>query len=338
MQILILGGTQFVGRHLTQAALDAGYEVSLFNRGRSNPDLFPQVETLIGDRDGGLEALKGRKWDAVIDVNGYVPRLVRDSGQLLADHVGRYCFISTISVYDFEAGQTPLNEDAAPLRRLSDPSTETITGETYGGLKVLCEEVVIEIYGARGLNIRPGLVVGPYDHTYRFNYWLGRAAEGGRMLAPGAPSDPMQFIDGRDLAAFTLKLIGDEAGGTYNATGPNVPLTFGEVLNTAAEVSESGVIYEWVNSDFLLAQGLTPHVDFPFWMGGGMAKAMHVGLGRSIAAGLVHRPLAEIVRDTLPFAIEETAVVAAGSDVIPATVINRAREAELLAAWDANQA
>ena len=217
VKLLVLGGTRFVGRHLVEAALARGHEVTLFNRG-NHPEVFPEVEGLIGDRDGDLGALENRTWDAALDTSGYVPRLVRDSAERLRDAVGHYTFISTVSVYPDTL--PPHADEDARVRGLEDPLTEEVTNGTYGGLKVLCEEAVREIYGARSLVIRPGLVVGPYDPTDRFTYWPVRVAEGGEVLAPGVPEAPVQFIDARDLAAWTLGMIEGRETGTYNAVSP----------------------------------------------------------------------------------------------------------------------
>ena len=203
MKILVLGGTIFVGRHIVIAAVEKEHEVTIHNRGKSNADLFPQVEKLIGDGDGELDQLMNRSWDTVIDVNGYLPRLVRESANLLKEAVENYTFISTISVYaDFS--KPGLNE-GSPLAEIEDTTTEVIDGETYGALKVLCEQAVEKSFPGRSLIIRPGFVVGPHDHTDRFTSWLRRISYGGEMLAPGEESVPLQFIDVRDLAEFVIQ-------------------------------------------------------------------------------------------------------------------------------------
>ncbi len=219
MRILILGGTVFVGRHLVEAALARGHEVTLFNRGQHGPDLYPGVEKLRGDRDGGLDALRGRRWDAAIDTCGYVPRIVRASATLLANAVDHYTFISSVSVYP-EAHTRHLDEDS-PVGALDDESVEDVTPETYGPLKALCEQAAEGAMSGRALTIRPGLIVGPHDPTDRFTYWPRRVAQGGEVLAPGRPERPVQIIDARDLAAWTLQLVASGARGVYNATGPD---------------------------------------------------------------------------------------------------------------------
>jgi 2'-hydroxyisoflavone reductase len=326
MKLLILGGTVFLGRHLVEAALARGHEVTLFNRGRTNPDLFPQVEQLRGDRDGDLAALRGRRWDAAIDTSGYVPRIVRASAALLAGAVERYTFISTISVYaDFRSRGR--GEDA-PLGTLDDPTAEEVTGPAYGPLKALCERAAEEAMPGRVLVIRPGLLVGPHDPTDRFTYWPARVARGGDVLAPGRPDRPVQIIDVRDLAEWNIRMV--EAGGTgvYNATGPADVLTMGRLLDTCRAVSGDTRIV-WVDEAFLLDRGVTPWTELPLWVPDTEDHAgfASVSVERAKAAGLTFRPLAETVRDTL-----------AWDALRPANADRRAglrpeREADLLAAW-----
>jgi len=237
LRILVLGGTGFIGPHMVRRARERGHTITLFNRGRSNDDLFPDLETLIGDRDGKLDALKGRQWDAVIDTSGYIPRHVRDSANLLKDAARHYLFISTISVYaDFN--QPGITEDY-PGGTMPDPTVEQITGETYGPLKVLAEQAVREAFPTGSIIVRPGYIVGPGDSTDRWTYWPVRVARGGEVLAPGQPSDPMSFIDARDLAAFTVHLIEQGNTGTFNAVGPAKPMPTGEVLDRLKAVTNS---------------------------------------------------------------------------------------------------
>jgi 2'-hydroxyisoflavone reductase len=219
MYLLILGGTGFLGRHLVEAALGDGHRVALFNRGLSGPDLFPEVETIQGDRDGDLSVLQGRRWDAAIDTCGYVPRLVRASAGLLADAVDHYAFISSISVYSDAIG--PGADEGAPVEELDGPTVVEVTGETYGGLKALCERAAEEEMPGRVLNVRSGLISGPHDPTNRFTYWPRRVAAGGEVLAPDRPERRVQFIDVRDLAAWIVAMSAELRTGTYNATGPD---------------------------------------------------------------------------------------------------------------------
>jgi 2'-hydroxyisoflavone reductase len=299
MNLLILGGTRFVGRALVDAALVAGYEVTLFNRGQSNPGLYGELEQLTGDRDGGLDALRGRRWDAVIDTCGYVPRLVGDSARLLAEAVEHYTFISSISVY--RALDRPGIAETYDLATMADETVEEITGETYGPLKVLCEKQVDEVMGnGRSLHIRAGLIVGPHDPTDRFSYWVNRAARGGEMLAPGDPNRPVQFIDVRDLADWTIKATGERLSGPFNATGPAYRLSMGEMLETCRQVASVESRVTWVDEPFLLEQGVKPWSDLPLWIAGEEVEGFGtLDCRKAQSAGLVYRPLSETVADTL---------------------------------------
>jgi 2'-hydroxyisoflavone reductase len=302
MNLLILGGTRFLGRHLVDAALARGHQITLFNRGKSNPDLFPQIETIHGDRETDLDKLAGRQWDAVIDTCGYVPRIVNLAVQALKESAGAYVFISSISAYaDFS--QVGLTEDA-PLASMPDETVEEITGETYGPLKVLCEKTVAAAFPGRALLVRPGLIVGPHDPTDRFTYWPVRVARGGAVLAPEKPQVPVQIIDGRDLAAFTLHLLEQQASGAFNATGPGYPLTLGSMLETCKTVSGSDAQIHWAAVEFLSQHNVAPWSDLPVWVpdtpeDAGFSK---VAVSKAITARLTFRPLAETVRDTLAWA------------------------------------
>ena len=252
MKILFLGGTQFVGRHLVEAALERGHTPTLFHRGKTGGDLFPGVERVIGDRDGGLDGLSGRTFDAVVDVSGYVPRLVGDSVDLLLESVDRYLFISTISVY--ADSRTEMQNEDAPLAPIEDPTTEVIDAKTYGGLKVLCEEVVSEKFGGRSLILRPGFIVGPDDHTDRFTYWVRRLAAGGEFLAAGAPDDPMQWVDVRDLARFAIDGLERDLGGVFSVTGPAESLSWGRFFSEVEETLRGGALPTWVPIEYLREQ------------------------------------------------------------------------------------
>ncbi|HEY0093963.1 MAG TPA: SDR family oxidoreductase, partial [Archangium sp.] len=249
-RILILGGTAFLGPQLVEAARARGHTVTLFNRGKTRPQLFPDVEKLHGDRDPtkgeGLKALEGRTWDAVIDTSGYVPRMVRASAQLLAPHVGQYLFISSISVY--KDMSRPGLDETAPVATTSEPDNETIGGENYGALKALCEQEAEAAFPGRTTNIRPGLIVGPEDPTQRFTYWPERVARGGEVLAPGDGSDPVQFIDVRDLAEWTLLALENRDVGVFNATGPTQPLTVGEMLEACKQAGQSDATFTWADA------------------------------------------------------------------------------------------
>ncbi len=300
MNLLILGGTQFVGRAIVQAALDAGHTVTLFHRGQTNPDLFPEAEHILSDRDGGLNALGDRTWDTAIDISGYVPRLVKDSAEYLADRVQRYIFISTISVY--AESDTTGRDENAPLATLDDPTTEEVTGETYGGLKVLCEQAAETALPGRVLTIRPGLIVGPNDHTNRFTYWPVRIRDGGKVLAPGGADTPTQFIDVRDLSQWMIRLTEQQTTGIFNATGPNYRLTFGKLFETCKQVSGSDAEFVWVEDAFLLENEVAPFTDLPFWLPRPVVdRLMSINVQQAIDAGLTFRPLEDTIRATLAY-------------------------------------
>lgn len=301
MKLLILGGTVFVGRHLVESALQRGHEVTLFNRGQHNADLFPEVEKLRGNRDGDLSALEGRRWDAVIDTCGYVPRVVRDSARLLKDNVGHYTFISSISVYPEDS--PPGTNENAPVATMEDETVEEITGETYGPLKALCEQAVEEELPGRTLVIRPGLIVGPYDPTDRFTYWPVRVARGGDTLAPGRPERAIQFIDVRDLAEWNIRMIEGGGTGVFNANGPDYPLTMERFLETCRSVSHSDARFVWLSERFLLDNGAEPWMELPLWVPEDEYPGFFAyDCSRAIAAGLTFLPLENTVGDTLAWA------------------------------------
>ncbi len=335
-RLLILGGTAFLGPHLVDAARRRGFAVTLFNRGKTNPGLpakWPGVETLIGDRDGNLKALVGRRWDAVIDTSGYVPRLVRDSAMLLSDKVQQYVFISSISVY--KDTRQPGMDETAPVGRLADESVESIGDGAYGPLKALCEQAAEKAMPGRVTVIRPGLIVGPRDQSDRFTYWPARLERGGEVLAPGTPLDPVQFIDVRDLAKWTILTL--EAGhlgvGVFNATGPKDPLTVGELLEACRAASQNDARLTWVSAKFLEEHKVSSWSDMPVWVPptGDSAGFARLSIARALARGLTFRPLAETVKDTLDafhaLPAERREKLHAG--------IKSEREVEVLAAWHA---
>jgi 2'-hydroxyisoflavone reductase len=302
MKILVLGGTKFLGRHLVEAALAHGHEVTLFNRGKTDPNLFPDLETILGDRGQDIDKLSGREWDAAIDVAGYLPRIVRMSAQALEKTVKRYVFISSISVYaDFKkAGM----DESYPVGKLEDETIEEVTGETYGPLKALCEKTVQEIYGERALIIRPGLIVGPHDPTDRFTYWPMRVKRGDDMITPGKPQTPIQIVDVRDLAEFIVQLIEDGASGVYNATGPDRELFMGEFLDACKLVSGSTAAFHWASEEFLQEHEVAPWSDMPVWIPDTDEETgfSRVDISRAVKAGLKFRPLEETIRDTIAWA------------------------------------
>lgn len=322
MRLLILGGTRFLGRHLVRAAQERGHHVTLFNRGRTNPGLFTGVVELVGDRDGHLEALQGGRWDAVIDTSGYVPRIVRQSAGLLAPAVNHYTFISSVSVY---GGLNAKGIDEAwPVATIADETTEEITGETYGALKALCEQVVLEQYPQNGLIIRPGLIVGPYDPTDRFTYWPVRVARGGEVLAPAPPEYETQFIDVRDLAEWTLMMVERRAPGIFNATGPDEPMPFGLLLDKCRTVAGSDATFTWVSPAFLLEHGVQPWMELPLWI---PDEEGSVDIRRAVAGGLRFRPVAATIADTLSWAEQRPA------DHVWRAGLDAEKEARLLETW-----
>jgi 2'-hydroxyisoflavone reductase len=320
MRMLVLGGTRFVGLHVVEAALAAGFDVDVFSRGTS--PVPAGVGHVAGDRDGDLSMLAGA-WDVVVDVSGYLPRQVRASAVQLSERAQRYLFISTASVYDGPRVTPPVREDA-PLKTLDDPATETITGETYGGLKVLCERAAEDAFAGEVLSIRPTFVVGPYDYTDRFTWWLRRVRRGGRMVAPIEPSLPLAFVDGRDLGRFTVALAESDAVGAVNASGPAAAITWGEALALAREVTGSDAAFEWVSEALLreyeaLPDGL-PMVAPVRWR-----DVELFSLERAHALGLRHTDVATTIRDTLAWHDAHGEATAGMDD---------AREAALLRAWD----
>lgn len=297
MKILIIGGTLFLGRHLVEAAQARGHVVTLFNRGKTNPDLFPDVEKLHGDRDGNLEALRDRHWDAAIDVAGMLPRHVRATAQLLANAVKHYTCISTVSVYaNFSK---PGMDESALVGKLSHETVEQITGETYGPLKALCERAAQEAMPGRVLIIRPGLIVGPHDNSDRFTYWVRRIKQGGEVLAPGNPDRQVTFIDARDLAEWTIRMIEANRTGVYNALGPNEPITLRQVLETCKAVSGSDANFIWMDDKFLLDNDAQPWMEIPLWIPDIEEEKgfFTVDFSKAIADGLTSRPLESTIRD-----------------------------------------
>lgn len=299
MKLLILGGTKFLGRHLVEAALKEGHDVTLFNRGLTEPGLLPDVERLRGDRGGDLESLKGRRWDAVVDTCGYVSSEARAAAQLLADSVEHYTFISSLSVYvDFS--RPGLDESGAV--KVLDEGKEEDAGDvqTYGARKALCERAAEEMMPGRVLNARAGMIVGPHDYIDRFPYWVLRVARGGEVLAPAPPFRPVQLIDARDLAAWNLRMITERRTGVFNVTGPGDVLTMGQMLSTCREVSGSDASLIWVDEQFLLRAGVKAWSELPFWWPGDEAAGFFsVDRRKAIRAGLKFRPLHEKVEDTL---------------------------------------
>jgi 2'-hydroxyisoflavone reductase len=328
-KILILGGTGFLGPQIVEEAVRRGHTLTLFNRGRTRPGLFPDIEKLRGDRDGDLKSLHGRKWDAVVDTSGYVPRIVKDSAELLAPNVGHYIFVSTCSVY--ADNSKPGEDESAAVGTLDDPKTEKITGESYGPLKALCEKAAEAAMPGRVANVRPGLIVGPDDPSDRFTYWPVRVARGGEVLAPGSPDDPVQFIDARDLGAWLVRLVEDRTTGVFNAMGPEKPLGMGAMLDACKAASGSDARFTWADADFLAKQKVSPWSDMPVWVpsAGDSAGFARRSNTKAIRAGLTFRPVVETARDTLAWwkTLPESRRAKLQAGLTPE------REAMVLAAW-----
>ena len=300
MKILILGGKRFLGIALVEAAIQRGHIPTLFNRGLTNPELFPAVENFIGDRDGDLRELKGKKWDAVIDTSGFVPRIVQQSASFLSGNCDLYVFISTLSVYkDF---RTPDISEDYPLAQLEDPSDEDYTGDSYGPLKALCEYEIQQNFDGKVLVMRPGLLVGPNDPTDRFTYWPWRVSLGGKVLAPAPPSSSLQFIDVRDLAEFIIRLSEKQSEGVFNVTGPKKPATMGSLLVSSREAAVSDASFVWAEEPFLLKEGVKPWVDLPLWIPSSdpnFTGFYNINNSKALKAGLTFRPLSQTVTNTL---------------------------------------
>ncbi len=338
LKILILGGTGFTGPFQVKYALARGHKVTVFNRGQTHPgELPPGVEQLIGDRNGALDALKGRKWDVVIDNPTMLPKWVHDAAAILKRNVDRYIFISTISVYA-DASKLGIDE-TAPIAKYDGADAMKETRDTviaskfalYGPLKALSEKEVEKWFPGQSLIIRPGLIVGPGDETDRFTYWPVRVNRGGEVLAPGDPNDPVQFIDARDLAEWTIRMAEEGATGVYNATGPATSLTIGAMLDGIKSALGSNAKFIWAPAKFLETHKVAPWSDMPVWVpptgeDGGMGA---VSVKRALDKGLTFRPLAETVRDTLAWfkaqPKERQEKLKAG--------LTKEREAEVLAAW-----
>lgn len=331
LRILILGGTGFIGPHQVRHAVARGHTLTLFNRGRTNPQLFPEVEKLRGDRDGDLEALKGREWDAVIDNSASIPRWVRDSAQLLKDAVGQYLYISTLSVY--QGFPEPRMDEMAPVRTIDDPTIEEVTGRTYGALKALCEREAQRAFPGRATIVRPGLIVGPGDPTDRWTYWPVRIDRGGEVLAPGDRTDLVRYIDARDLGEWCVHMLEQRELGVYNAVGPKSHLTIAEMLYGIRAITSVAISFAWVNADFLAEHGVRPWSDMPAWLPPreGNEGYGSISRARAIEKGLTFRPLAVTAVDTLDWwkSLPEE------RRSQPRAGLSAEREAEVLAAWHA---
>ncbi|HWT02186.1 MAG TPA: NAD-dependent epimerase/dehydratase family protein [Pyrinomonadaceae bacterium] len=335
MKVLILGGTVFLGTHLVEAALAGGHEVTIFNRGRHNPDWHTEVEKLRGDRVRDVESLRGRRWDAVIDTCGYVPGVVRKSAELLADAAEHYTFVSSCSVYaSFDLAGT---DESAPVRTATpeqiDEAEKTDTGErataltygeAYGALKALCERAAEEAMPGRVLSVRAGLIVGPHDYSDRFTYWVRRVAQGGEVLAPGRPRRRVRVLDARDLAGWIMRLAEARQAGIYNATGAEDGLTMGLLLEECRAASASDATFIWAGEKFLLDQQVRAWGEMPLWLPEDYNGIFLVNNDKAIAAGLTFRPLPDTIKDTLAWHATRP------SDIEWRAGLKPARERELL--------
>lgn len=329
MKILVIGGTIFVGRHIVEAALNRGHEVTLFNRGRTESALFSNVEKIVGDRFESLDNLAGRNWDVIIDTSGYVPRVVSKSCEALKSSCELYVFISTGSVYK-DKSVPGISEDHATLVP-KDPDSLEWSDETYGEMKSGCEVVVQNAFAERALIIRPGVVVGPYDPTDRFTYWPVRVESGGKVLAPGNPDRPIQFIDARDLGTWTILLSETKATGIYNAIGPDYQLSMCKFLNDCKTVAQSNADFVWVPDKILVENKVEPWLEIPCWIpenteNSGMSLRNN---SKAIKSGLTFRPLRETIADTLNWWHAEKV----GCDLKAG--LSKERESELLQAASA---
>ncbi len=336
LRILILGGTGFTGPYQVRYALSRGHKVTTFNRGKTHPGELPaEVEQLIGDRNGKLDALKNRQWDVVIDNPTTLPAWVRDAAQVLKGNVDRYVFISTISVYPDPLPAAGVDENSELAKYDGpDPYQETLEAmraggfKTYGPLKVLSEKEAEKWFPGKTLVIRPGLIVGPRDETDRFTYWPVRVDRGGEVLAPGNPDDPVQYIDGRDLAEWTIRMVENRETGIYNATGPAKPIGVSGMLNGIKDAEKSNATFTFVPYNFLKQQKVEAWSDMPVWAGDELGLS-RTKIDRALNKGLTFRSLADTARDTLAWfkslPQDRQAKMKAG--------LTAERESEVLKAW-----
>ncbi len=325
MRLLVIGGTRFVGRHVVEAALRRGHEVTLVHR--TATDLFPGAEHVLADRDGDLAALVGRTFDATVDMCAYFPRQVRHVVGALGERAGRYLLISSTSVYAEPAG--PAFDESSPTVPAAGDDVDAVTDTTYGPLKVACEEAARALLGERATVVRPTYVVGPWDHTQRFTHWVRRMSEGGEVLGPGNRADPLQVVDARDLGRFVVDLLETDTAGTFHAVTPEPPYTFGDMLaDVLAVVAPSGTTITWVDQAWLLEQG-EADATIPLWGGGDpWILANAASPAAAVAAGLKNRSVRQSAMEVLDHL---RAGPTTGSD----PGLTREREAELLAAWHA---
>jgi 2'-hydroxyisoflavone reductase len=325
MDILIIGGTQFVGRHLVESALAAGHRVTLFNRGKTGPGLYPEAEHLVGDRDGNLDALKGRKWDVAFDPAGYVPRIVEQSADLLKDAVGRYVYVSSISVYV----DSDNADENAPLNVLDDPKSEDIP-KHYGALKVACENVVTEVYGDRGLNIRPGFIIGPYDGSPRLPGLLWRYDHEGERVA-GLPEQLVQIIHARDMADWMITAVTKGYHGAYNLTGKPFPMR--TLLDTVVEATGKPTTITYTDDDLMKMHDIVPVDEVGYWVPKEAEGYMRCNVDKVFAAGFTERPLKQMISETLAWLRKDGFKGEQLTERINTRSQTLEKEADMLTAW-----
>jgi len=335
-KLLILGGTRFLGPALVAGAKARGFEITLFNRGKTAPDMFPELELILGDRDKGeLDGLRGRSWDMVVDTSGYVPGQVRAVAELLRGNIGFYAFISTVSVYADQSA-TVVGEDTAvttvdPEVVAKARTIRQASRANYGGMKALCEIAAENALPGQVANIRPGLIVGPRDNSDRFTYWPVRISKGGEVLSPGDPDREVQFIDVRDLAAWTIDLCDRKQSGVFNAVGFDGRISIQELLHGCKIVlGADDCQFTWIKDQFLSEQGVRPYVEMPLYLPHGIRG--HFDVSKAIAQGLTTRPVAETIRATFDWHQRERR-----DHVWRRAGMRAEREQEVLAAWHASQ-
>lgn len=326
MNLLILGGTIFLGKHIVNAAIEKGHNVTLFNRGQHNPDWFPELEKIRGDRDGDLTELDGGKFDGVIDTCGYIPRIVKKSAEHLKDKAGHYTFISSISVYD---NMSDMNiTENSKTGEITDGNVEEMTMENYGPLKVLCENEVTKAFGENASIVRSGLIVGDGDFSDRFTYWIHRIKKGGKVIIPVSKGNNVQFIDVKDLAEWTVKITEEKISGIYNSTGPLETLTFNDFVNKCKEFSGSDAEFIYIDEKFLLEEEVIPYKDLTLWLPQESAGMNSVNISKAKKAGLKIRPLEQTLKDTVEYDLSR------GPDFKLRTGLSDEKERELLEKWE----
>lgn len=332
LKILILGGTGFIGPHMVRYALDRGHEITLFNRGRSNTDLFPDLENLIGDRNGDLESLSGRRWDICMDNNASNIEWVKYSTEFLKDAVPLYFYVSSRSAYS-DLSSIPMHAGAPTFTYETagvEPGAERLP---YGLQKALCERQVQGVFPGTSTVFRPGLIIGPGDRTDRFTYWPVRINRGGEVLAPGDPSDPIQIIDVRDLTEWMVRMAENGTTGVYNGVGPAIPRPIEQLLYGIRAVTTAETTFTWVPADFLAEHEVRPYSHMPVWMPPrpGREGFARFDLTPEVEAGLTYRPLAVTAKETLDYHFSRPADL---QDPLRAG-LPAEREVEVLAAWHA---